>query len=406
MEPLSEITIETITPFLKDYLLLALRTGRYIKKYVDSYYGPPELQQLVHSEPQHPPTALLHACRTLSSEIHNQGFTPEREVFFEKMAISMECQLEILSGISIPFLERVQRCLDINQEYITDKHLAQAVDKLNEFYEGDESLYDKVYTIRTRRLIPKEDVLDRYKLCIDIVREKTYELFTDVIPSSERTDVKRNDSLSSAAYCRYQGNYNSVLEISLEEGIMTSWHNIMNTAAHESYPGHHTEFTIKEKELFRAQDYMEQCILLLNTPQMVISEGIANTAFDVLYSVREQESLILDVLCPTPNEEDVEDLIQERLLWKEISHYSTNLAYHAHHEEWDNDQLYSYMHDLGILPDKMIQRALKYLREPTGEISSFMYFGGETLIKNRFGDHPTPENFRKLLIHQVLPSDL
>lgn len=39
-----------IFKFGEDFLLLALRIGKYIKGYVDFYYGPEKLRQIVDNE--------------------------------------------------------------------------------------------------------------------------------------------------------------------------------------------------------------------------------------------------------------------------------------------------------------------------------------------------------------------
>ncbi len=48
------------------------------------------------------------------------------------------------------------------------------------------------------------------------------------------------------------------------------------TVAHETYPGHHLEHAWKEADLVDRQGRLESSILLINTPECLISEGLAN----------------------------------------------------------------------------------------------------------------------------------
>ena len=46
--------------------------------------------------------------------------------------------------------------------------------------------------------------------------------------------------------------------------------------AHETYPGHHREHAWKEADLVDRDGHLEASILLINTPDCLISEGLAN----------------------------------------------------------------------------------------------------------------------------------
>ncbi|MHA1461436.1 MAG: hypothetical protein ACTSO8_08140 [Promethearchaeota archaeon] len=55
------------------------------------------------------------------------------------------------------------------------------------------------------------------------------------------------------------------------------WTVLLLFASHEGYPGHHTEFSIKEQRLYQELNQFEHSILILHSPKLIISEGIANT---------------------------------------------------------------------------------------------------------------------------------
>ena len=51
---------------------------------------------------------------------------------------------------------------------------------------------------------------------------------------------------------------------------------LIGTIAHETYPGHHLEHAWKEADLVDTQGRLESSILLINTPECLISEGLAD----------------------------------------------------------------------------------------------------------------------------------
>ena len=59
--------------FGKEYLLLGLRMDRLIDGFVDAYYGPSELKELVGNEKPFSPKKLLESCKKLQKQLkHNQ----------------------------------------------------------------------------------------------------------------------------------------------------------------------------------------------------------------------------------------------------------------------------------------------------------------------------------------------
>src|SRR5918912_953841 len=72
----------------------------------------------------------------------------------------------------------------------------------------------------------------------------------------------------------YLGDFRSRVAINADIGHRMA--NLPHLVAHESYPGHHTEHGRKEAGLVRAQRHAEQTIFLVNTPQCLMAEGLAD----------------------------------------------------------------------------------------------------------------------------------
>ena len=61
-----------IHPFIKKYLILALRINKIFDGYVDGYYGPPELKTLVENESVHSSKILGDTAKNLLKELPQQ----------------------------------------------------------------------------------------------------------------------------------------------------------------------------------------------------------------------------------------------------------------------------------------------------------------------------------------------
>ena len=61
--------------------------------------------------------------------------------------------------------------------------------------------------------------------------------------------------------------------------------------------------------------------------------------------------------------------------------------------------------NLGIYPENIINSLLKFIHHPIGSTYAFNYHIGDTLIKKKYGERPSPADFKQLLTHQFLPSD-
>jgi hypothetical protein len=72
----------------------------------------------------------------------------------------------------------------------------------------------------------------------------------------------------------YKGDYRSQVAINADLPIRLA--EIPRLVAHESYPGHHTEHCRKERLLVEEARQQEQEIFLVNTPECLMAEGLAD----------------------------------------------------------------------------------------------------------------------------------
>jgi len=178
-------------------------------------------------------------------------------------------------------------------------------------------------------------------------------------------------------------------------------------AAHEGYPGHHTEFSVKEWKLNLESNQFEHSILLLNSPKLIISEGIAEMAVNMLFTYQEQAEIGLRNFCLDPLKEDSpEVLIMQNKVRGKIHFFWHSLAYHALIDKWEEKELIQYATDFEIFSQNDIKNQLKKINNSVHSSTIFSYNLGRNLIIDKYGVFPSIKNFKNLLLKPVLPSDL
>jgi hypothetical protein len=285
-----------LSQFGKDYLLLGLRLNKHIDGYVDAFFGPDEISEKVKTEEPISPKVLLKDCESLQNNLKNQGFIQERTKFLEKMINAMKVSLDILNGVSYIYSEQVKNLYDVNPEYIDDKIFYRSAEKLDSLLVGTDKLNKKVKQFKANNTIPPQNVERIFKHALEITRNRMVELYPDLLPENENFKVEIVKNKPWGAYNWYLGNYSSKIEINSD--TPANWIQILPTASHEGYPGHHAEHAIKEKVLYHEQGRFEHSILLIPTPESVMAEGIGNTGIRVLYSIEEITGISLNKICP------------------------------------------------------------------------------------------------------------
>ncbi len=76
-----------------------------------------------------------------------------------------------------------------------------------------------------------------------------------------------------SGYNWYDGGLRSRVDLNTDLPIRAP--DLLGVMSHETYPGHHLEHAWKEAELVTRQSRLEASVLLINAPECLISEGLA-----------------------------------------------------------------------------------------------------------------------------------
>jgi len=250
-----------------------------------------------------------------------------------------------------------------------------------------------------------------FKKALDISKRRTKELFVDLLPEKERIIIDlvknscNNEKIKWACYEWYLGEYTSRIEVN--PNYEMNWSVFLLFSSHEGYPGHHTEFCIKEKKLFHELNQFEHSILILHSPKMIISEGIANLANSILYSNKESAEIGLREFCSDASKEaSIEKLILQDKVKSKMPIFWYNFAYHAVVDKYSEEELIQYGKNVEIFSEEGLKTELKRLSNPVYSKNAFLYDLGTNIISNKYSGIPSIKEFQNLLVNPILPSDL
>jgi hypothetical protein len=388
----------------RDYVLLGLRLGRVFPGLVDGYYGPPELQQTVNSEPLSDAGALIVAAERLAATLDQQPYEPRRRAYLARQVRAMETIARRVAGEQFSLLEEAERCFDIRPQRIPESVFEQAIAELDHLLPGSGSVQERQAARRRRMEIPGERadrILSLFARAGEEIRARTRAFIP--LPDGEQVEITLVKNKPWGAYNWYLGWYRSRIEINTDLPVLAS--NIVGLLAHEAYPGHHTEHARKEQLLYREGGALENSILLINTPECVISEGIATTAARVIFTPNELKAWEAQHIYPEAGVA-ADDVDEDRLAvaTHALAGVSGNAAILLHEERRPASEVVDYLQRYGLYDADRARKHLEFLQSPLWRAYTFTYYYGQELMLPLLQGENKQQVFRRFCEEPVYPS--
>jgi len=395
--------------WFREYVLLAFRMDKAIRKFtesrfVDYYYGPPEWK--AEAEAEKPADELVRDAMALEDALPEQGFEAHRATYLEKQVVALETVCRKLNGETFSLEEEVRRCFDIHPTWIPESRFEQGLVMLDEVLQGDGSLSDRLQVWRKRYQLAREKsslLLNLMQRAAAEARRRT-QAFVN-LPADEGVEMQMVSDRVYMGENWYLGNYRSRVELNTD--LPTDLNDLMYFMCHEGYPGHHTEFALKEQHLFRERGYIEQAIFPIISPQSVISEGIATSACELIFTPEEAEQWLAEHIYPEAGiEPDPIDIAKLRKAGELLDYPVGGNAAFLLHEGRSDEEVMQYLIKYSLLPEEEALKFLEYLKVPFQQAYIFTYFYGRQLMKPWLHGPDRLSAFRRFLAEQVYPSEL
>ena len=394
---------------IREYLLLGLRFDRIEEGYVDSFTGEAGLRRQVADEPAPEPAALAAQAQRLLSELpqvpRSGDFTRQRADFIAAHLRALWFSARKFAAEPVGFVDEVRHYFDVEISRGDEEGYRAAHVRIDEVLGGSGPLAERMEAVRRADELPPErlpEAIGAFSSALrDIVRA-TYPL-----PDAETVVYEVVTDKPWSGFNYYEGDYRS--RVAVNADVKQQMSHLPALIAHESYPGHHTEHCRKEAGLVAGLGHTEQTIFLVNTPQCLMAEGLADLALHAAVGAgwgRWAQDIYADLGLRFDGER-AEALAAARA---GLAGVRQDAALMLHDEHRDADDVAAFLKRWLLVDDTRARQMLRFLSSPLWRAYTSTYVEGYRLLRAWLDERPDgvgmAERFGRLLDEPLIPSAL
>ncbi|HEX2301171.1 MAG TPA: DUF885 family protein [Pseudonocardiaceae bacterium] len=394
----------TLDP-VREYLLLGLRFGRLLDGFVDSYTGDPALRRQVDNEPPPDPAVLSARARELRAELPAAGLSEPRSHFLDAHLTALVCSGLALAGRPVGFVAEVAAYFDVDIAPGDPDVYRDAHAQMDRLLPGDGSLADRLAAHRSRDEVASDRLEPAVHALSSALRDRVRAGFG--LPPEEVVHYEVVTDKPWSGFNYYLGDFRSRVAINADLGHRMG--HLPHLVAHESYPGHHTEHCRKEAGLVRTQRQAEQTIFLVNTPQCLMAEGLADLGLHAAVGAGWgvwAEEILGDLGLRMDGE------LAERLeaAASGLLGVRQDAALMLHDQGADPEDVVAYLQRWLLVAEPRARQMLRFLSDPLWRAYTTTYVEGYRLLRRWLDARPPSEplgrRYLRLLDEPLVPSQV
>lgn len=394
---------------IREYLMLGLRFDRIEDGYVDAFIGDPQLRLEVADEPAPDPADLVRTARQLLddlAEVRRDGSLPAvRADFLGAHLRALACAGRKFAGEPLGFVEEVRDYFDVTITRGDPERYRQAHRRLDAALGGSGSLAERMAAERRRGEIPPPRLAECVEAFSSALRDRVRENFG--LPEAEAVSYQIVTDKPWSGFNYYHGGYRSTVAINAD--LKQQLANLPRLVAHESYPGHHTEHCRKQAGLVEKLGQAEQTIFLVNTPQCLMAEGLADLALYVAVG-SDWGRWAADIYADLGLHFDGERAQEISEAMTDLIDVRQDAALMLHDEHRDVDDVLAFLQRWLLVDDGRARQTLRFLSSPLWRAYTSTYVEGYRLLRKWLDSRPASETlsqrFGRLLDEPLIPSGL
>jgi len=394
------------TTVIREYLLLGLRFDRIEEGYVDSYTGDPALRAVVGAEPPPDPAELARQATRLIAELPGaDGLDGQRADYIAAHLRALASAGRKFAGEDIGFVQEVHDYFDVDIVKGDPDKYREAHRKLDEALGGTGDLAERMQSYRSGEEIPPERLEECIHAFSSALRDKVRADFP--LPDAETINYEIVTDKPWSGFNYYEGDYRSTVAVNAD--LKQQMSGLPRLVAHESYPGHHTEHCRKEFGLVEGQGQTEQTIFLVNTPQCLMAEGLADLA---LYAAIGPDwgPWATEIYADLGLRFDGERAVAVSNAAAALADVRQDAALMLHDEHRDVDDVVAFLRRWQLTSDARARQSLRFLSSPLWRAYTSTYVEGYRLLRAWLDARPADvtliERFGRLLDEPLVPSAL
>jgi hypothetical protein len=398
-------------PIARDYLLLALRLDQRIPGLVDGYFGPADIKAQVDTEQLRSAARLRDDAAALRARLASEVGEPDRRAWLDAQLVALETQAAALAGEPLPYLEHVARCFAYAPPRHPDAEFETAAAALDVLLPGDAPLTDRLEAWDAQFEIPMDRLPAVVDWLVERFRARSSALFR--LPEGEDLRVSLVTNQPWSGYNWFDGGRRSRVDINTDLPRRAA--ELAHTVAHETYPGHHLEHAWKEADLVDGAGRLECSILLINTPECLISEGLADLGKRFAIPAAEHAGFLIELYeraglavaaDPVAAREAADLTVALAGQRDALGAIRGNAAILRHADGRSHHEVLAYLRDVGRFSAESAAKRLEFIEHPLWRTYVFVYAEGEALLWRWLEVVPEPQRaarFGRLLHEQLTP---
>jgi hypothetical protein len=301
----------------------------------------------------------------------------------------------VLAGEQLSYSDEVEQCYGVRPERTPDSVYEEAHAELDELLPGEGTLQERRLAWRERHLCPGDKSVPVTQELMALLRGLTAQVVD--LPEGERVTLEPVSDEPWWAFNYYLGGLHS--RVVLNTDVPTTGLDLLHLAAHEVYPGHHTEHAVKEHLLG-----VEESIAMVPTPQSVIGEGIAEGGIDVVLDNGAKEEAY--AIIRRHGLELVDPELSERIskAFEGLRTVSVNAALMIFEDGMSTDEAQDYVQRWTLNTADQAAHSIRFVTDPTWRSYTITYSAGRDLVRAYTGGDPA--KLRRLLTEHVRIGEL
>ena len=394
----------TPDPLVTEYLRLGLGFDRLERGFVDAYTGDPALKAEVENGPAPDPVRLAERARGLLADLPGT-LDAARAEFVGAHLRALECSARKFAGDEVGFVDEVRAYFDVDIEMADPDRYRQAHADLAQALgvpgaTGDE-LRNAYAAHRRVDEIPPERVDECVRTFSGALRERVRSAYP--LPDNEIVEFEVVTDKPWSGFNYYLGNYRS--RVAINADLTQYMSSLPALIAHEAYPGHHTEHCRKEQLLVGAGQ-SEQSIFLVNTPQCLMAEGLADHALAAIVGPAWQ-SWAQEIYADLGLRFDAERAMSVGRATAGLLPVRQDAALMLHDRHADADAVAEHLRRWLLAPEERARQMLRFLTSPLWRAYISTYVEGYRLLEQWLDSAADrAAAFGRLLDEPLIPASL
>src|SRR5215218_6163549 len=385
-----------------EYVRLGLRFDRLESGFVDAYTGDPRVRAEVDDEPAPTPVQLRDRARALLGELDGAGLPADRTDFLRGQLTGLECTARKMSGEPVGFVDEVASYFQVDVVLGDPAVYAAAHAELDTLLPGSGPLAERYAAHRRREECPPDRLETAVHALSSALRDQVRGEYG--LPESEtvRYEVVTDKPWSGFNY--YEGDFRS--RVAINADLPHRMSQLPHLVAHESYPGHHTEHCRKEQGLVERAGRMEHTVFLVNTPECLMAEGLADLGIDA--SVGEDWGpWAAEILGDLGLRFDGHLAERIAAAAAPLNRVGQDAAVLLHDRGADADEVSAYLQRWSLVSPERAAQQIRFLTDPLWRAYISTYVEGFDLLSRwlagRPADQPVADRFVRLLDEPLTP---